>query len=96
LSPLRQSRQLLSVLSAENDIVEEERLNESLRNRLDEPPPLLLAQPLEPANPEIILVRLVPVCNMAELHRHDDAAGNDEGAAETRPETEELSHESVT
>ena len=82
---LRQSLQLLGVPSAENDVVEEERGYESLRDRLDAPLPFLPAQPLDPADPKIFLEGPLPEPEMAEFHGHDGAVdnqGNPEPVAE--------------
>jgi len=62
---LRQPRQFLGVPSAENDFVEVERGDESLRDFLDPPLPFFQPQPLEPAGPEIVLERLLPDREMA-------------------------------
>ena len=85
---LRQLPQFLGVSSAENDVVEQERGDESLRDRRDALLPFLPAQSLEPADTEIVLERLLRNREMTEFQWYDGAVDH-HGGPETRPEAEE-------
>ena len=92
LSPSRQPGgelfQLLHVAAAEHHLVRLERRAQALDDVEHRAPPLLLAETLEAADAEVVLVGPLPVRQVAELHRLDDAV-DDEGRAEPGAEAEE-------